>query len=385
LDIINLIQKIIDTHFNNLSYGVIMAKKKLGFVELQWTCPNCGGVNPGPEKVCLQCGAPQPEDVEFRQVKGAELVDDEEVKERVEAGPDIHCPYCEARNPGDAEVCSQCGGDISEGQRRKSGEVLGAYKKEAVAGVPCPHCGAENPETARMCAECGGSMHQEAEEPAPAEQPRSAKKPAPKKKGVPVGLIIFLVVACIGAIALIILFTRTEVVNGSVERVGWERSIAVEGLVDVEYRDWRDQVPSDGEIQSCGQEVRSIESEPRPNSDEVCGTPYSVDTGSGFAEVVQDCEYHVYDEFCTYSVLEWDVVDNVSLSGNDFTPEWPVLSLGVDQRQGEETESYTVYFETSDGDYTYSISDYDDFQDFKVGTEWELEVNTFGGVVSVSP
>ena len=87
-----------------------MAKKKLGYTKLQWTCPNCEGLNPGPEKTCIQCGAPQPDDVHFEQVKGAELIQDEKVAERVKAGPDIHCPYCEARNPGDAVVCSQCGG-----------------------------------------------------------------------------------------------------------------------------------------------------------------------------------------------------------------------------------------------------------------------------------
>ena len=44
-----------------------MARKELGHIELQWTCPNCNGINPGPEKHCLNCGAPQPEDVEFEQ------------------------------------------------------------------------------------------------------------------------------------------------------------------------------------------------------------------------------------------------------------------------------------------------------------------------------
>ena len=32
-----------------------MAKKSLGHVELQWTCPNCETVNPGLVKVCEGC------------------------------------------------------------------------------------------------------------------------------------------------------------------------------------------------------------------------------------------------------------------------------------------------------------------------------------------
>lgn len=366
-----------------------MAKKKLGYQELQWTCPNCSGINPGPEKVCVQCGAPQPEDVHFEQAKGAELLKDEAVEARVKAGPDIHCPYCEARNPGNAQVCSQCGGDLVEGQRRESGKVLGAYKKEKeiVGKIPCPNCGSENLETAKNCSQCGGSMdlqEKQVQSTQPAAKIVPDSGPGAKRKP-PVVLIIFLVVICAVVAIILFLTMRTEATTGTVEGVGWERSIAVEGLVPVEYRDWRDQIPSDGEIISCEQEVRSVESESQPNSVEVCGTPYSVDTGSGYAEVVQDCEYHVYDDLCAFSVIEWAVVDTVSLSGNDFNPEWPAFVDSSEQRQGERTETYTVFFDTDQGTLSFNLNDYGYFQQFQIGTEWNLEVNTFGSVISVEP
>jgi hypothetical protein len=167
--------------------------------------------------------------------------------------------------------------------------------------------------------------------------------------------------------------------------VGWERSVAIEGLVPVEYQDWRDQIPSDAEILRCEQEIRSVESEPQPNSEEVCGTPYSVDTGSGYAEVVQDCEYHVYDETCTYSVIEWTTVDTMIVSGNDFAPIWPDPEISAEQRLGESTETYAVYFDTNKGDYTYTLSNFENFQQFQIGTQWSLEINALGGVVSVQP
>ena len=113
-----------------------MAKKTLGYAELQWTCPNCNGINPGTQQDCGSCGAPQPDDVKFEQVKGAELSQDEELKKRAETGADIHCPYCGTRNPGDAEICVACGGDISAGERRKSGEILGAYETGPVEMIP---------------------------------------------------------------------------------------------------------------------------------------------------------------------------------------------------------------------------------------------------------
>ena len=361
-----------------------MAKKTLGYEELQWTCPNCGGNNPGPQKTCGQCGAPQPDDVEFKQVKGAALTQDEAVASRVKAGPDIHCPYCHARNRGDAQVCTQCGGDLVTGERRQAGKVLGAYQDRPVGKVACPNCGAENLETAATCVQCGASLQPiEAQPSHPATPARPASTSASRK--IPVGLIIALVAICVLAAAAIFFLTRTEAVVGRVEQVGWERSIAIEGLVPVEHQDWQDRIPAEAEIRGCQQEVRSVVSEPQPNAQEVCGTPYSVDTGSGYAEVVQDCEYHVYDDYCTYSVLEWAVVDTVTLSGEGFSAQWPDPVLSTEQRLGQESETYSVTFDTDQGNLDYSLSDYTVFQQFQIGTRWNLEVNSFGGVVSVEP
>lgn len=358
-----------------------MAKKTLGYAELYWVCPNCEGINPGPEKTCSQCGAPQPEDVEFQQAERQELLQSESVKEKAAAGPDIHCPYCGARNPGNATACSQCGGDIDEGTQRQSGRVIGAFKTGSAEQVPCPHCGAENLDTATRCAQCGGSMQiQKAAAP-----PKAAAETPPKKK-FPVVLVIILVVfCCIAAAVLWFLSMRTESTSGIVDRVYWERTIQIEALGPVEYSAWDDQVPTDAEVLDCEMEVRSIESEPAPNSEEVCGTPYNVDTGSGYAEVVQDCEYHVYDEYCAYTVMEWQPVDAATLSGSDFNPEWPEPDISAEERLGEYTETYTIYFDTADGSYPYSVDEFGEFQQFQVGTEWTLEVNTFGGIVSVSP
>jgi ribosomal protein L40E len=364
-----------------------MAKKTLGYAELQWTCPNCNGINPGTQQDCSSCGAPQPDDVKFEQVKGAEASQDEELKKRAETGADIHCPYCGTRNPGDAEICVACGGDISAGQRRKSGEILGAYETGPVEMIPCPSCGTENPETAHVCAQCGSSMRPPRDEKQTEVEAGITQPGAPEgKKRSPIPLIaIFVVLCCIGAAIIYFVFLRTSDLTGTVSSVGWERSINIEGLIPVEYQDWRDQIPSDGEILNCRDEVRSVESEFQPNSEEVCGTPYSVDTGSGVAEIVQDCEYHVYDDFCTFSVIEWAVVDSVTLSGSDFFPQWPDPALETEQRLGAGTENYVVYFDTSEGDKTYTTTDFDAFQQFDIGSKWTLQVNSLGGVQSVSP
>jgi len=360
-----------------------MARKTLGYAELQWTCPNCEGVNPGLEKTCGQCGAPQPEDVKFEQAQQAELRQDDEILAQVKAGPDIHCPYCGTRNPGDAEACIQCGGDLVEGRRRESGKVLGAYQAPSDTpeeNIACPNCGTENPESAKTCVQCGANLR--------AQQPLSdlpATSQPGKVKRPPIGMIVVLVVICCAVAALIFFLTRTEATTGVVQSVGWERSIAIEGLGPVEYRDWIDQIPSEAKVGSCEQNVRSIESQPQPNSEEVCGTPYSVDSGSGVAEVVQDCEYQVYDDYCSYALIEWQVVDTASISGNDFYPEWPEPAISTEQRLGQQSESYTVYFDTTQGTLDYAVSNFSEYQQFQIGTQWNLEVNTLGGVVSVTP
>ena len=92
-----------------------MPRESLGYVKLEWTCPNCGGRNPGPEKTCLSCGSPQPEDVQFEEAPDKELIQDEKELERAKAGPDIHCGFCGTRNPAGTLECSQCGADLVHG------------------------------------------------------------------------------------------------------------------------------------------------------------------------------------------------------------------------------------------------------------------------------
>ncbi|MFN2236334.1 MAG: zinc-ribbon domain-containing protein [Anaerolineales bacterium] len=359
-----------------------MAKKTLGYEELQWTCPNCGGINPGPQNTCESCGAPQPDDVKFEQAPRGELLEDQEAIQRAQAGPDIHCPYCGARNPGSAQTCVQCGGDLVEGQKRASGEVLGAFKSGPAQIITCPHCGAQNPDTARTCSGCGGSLKIEKEEPP---KPAAPAKSQGKPRASAVVIAIVALVCLLGAALLWFIFFRSQDVRATVTGVGWERQVEVQGLVPVEYSDWLDQIPAEGDILSCQQDVRSVEDQPQPNSEEVCGTPYSVDTGSGYAEVVQDCEYHVYDDYCTYTLIEWALVDTVSLTGNDFNPIWPDPSLGADQQLGAQSETYSVYFDDGGNNYTYDTSDMQEWQQYEIGSHWNLEVNTIGGVLSVEP
>lgn len=356
-----------------------MSRRKVGYVELEWVCPNCGGRNPGPVKTCRACGGPQPEDVQFEQVQGAGLIEDEDKISRAKKGPDIHCPYCGTRNTGDATTCVQCGGDLSEGARRAAGRVVGAFAQAGpLPQVTCPSCGTENPGGNKNCSACGASLTSQSTPSSQADKPDVPKKKSSKWMLVVIGLFVFL---CVGLIALFTL--RTGETTGVVRDASWERSIVIQVMGDVTLEDWRDELPQGIEPLACTQELRETRDEFVEGAKEICGTPYSVDTGSGFAEVVQDCVYEVYDDYCEYVSSDWMDGETVKAEGRDYTPYWPQLQLAADQREGERAERYRVYFETDEGVKEYSTSNESLFMQLQPGTTWTLEYNAFGAIVSV--
>ncbi len=353
-----------------------MTRKSMGYVELIWRCPRCEPVNPGPQKFCNGCGAPQPQDVQFEQPPQEKLLD-EATAAAAKAGPDIHCPYCDARNPGTAKFCGACGGDLSQGKRREAGKLLGAFRAEPAAPVACPACGASNPAGAARCATCGAAL--------PGTKTETPKPPLPARPSrFPVVLLALGAVVACGVLAAVLLRAgrRTELV-GRVEQVSWTRSLPILALTSVEHEDWLDQIPAEAEIVSCSVEYRYTSEEPVAGAVEVCGTPYTVDTGSGLGEVVQDCVYEVYQDYCTYTVLEMAVTDTLTASGSDLQPYWPQASLMAGQQFGEGTETYRVVFITERGSYSYSPSEEAEFVHFAPGSEWNLEVDGLGRVVAV--
>jgi ribosomal protein L40E len=361
-----------------------MVKRTVGYVKLKWTCPRCGTRNPGPNKFCTGCGAPQPQDVAFEQAPEARLIEDEAELARAKAGPDVHCPYCGSRNPAGARFCGACGGDLAGGQARQAGRVVGAYRSGPMAPVACPSCGAENPAEARNCSRCGAALPKpEAATPTPT----SAAKPVSRAgRRVPViGIVLGSVVLCALAIGAIHLLGRTSDLQGQVQQTQWTRSVSIEELGRVQHEDWRDELPSGAQAGSCELKYRTTSDEPAAVSTEVCGTPYTVDTGGGYGEVQQDCTYEVYDEWCEYIAQEWHTVDTVTASGSDLSPHWPELDLSNGQRAGVESEAYGVTFETNDGIYQYTPTDVGEYALFETGSEWTLHINALNAVVSVEP
>ncbi|MBX3046087.1 MAG: zinc ribbon domain-containing protein [Anaerolineales bacterium] len=362
-----------------------MARKVKGYVELYWTCPSCANQNAGSHAYCMSCGSPQPRNVDFHQGSLSQLLTDDEKIRRAKQGADIHCGFCGTRNPAGAKNCSQCQADLTAGARRGSGKVLGAFKPNAqgaVAPLECPSCGALNAGTRRTCGSCGGSL---APTPPPAKaanQAKAAGKPLGRKVFVIVGLVLFSLCAIV-----YFLFLRTTEIEAIVAGVEWQRSVVVEQYGPVEMEAWLDQVPGSAAGLSCSERVRTTQNQPPSNSRfrEVCGTEYVVDTGSGSGEVVQDCVYEVYADYCSYTVDAWAPYDTVELRGVGLSPQWPQPSLNSVQRLGEQEESYICIFRSGGDTYRYQTGAYSQFQRCVTGSNWLLEINSLGGVTSITP
>lgn len=360
-----------------------MARKSIGYVKLAWTCERCDGENPGPRHFCNACGAPQPPGVEFHQPIGAVFLTKPDEIEAAKVGADIHCPYCDARNPATSTFCGACGGSLAEGEKRVAGKILGAPNTgEALPNI-CPSCGTHNLASVMECAGCGDSLT-----PArpPAKEPPASTEIKKPKGGLPVPIIVIGVVLCLAIAGIFyFIFGRTEETTARVEAVSWTRSVPIEVMGEMESEAWWDEVPNDAEVRSCQESYRYTQDEPAPNAVEVCGTPYTVDQGSGYGEVVQDCVYEVYDDWCTFTVMDWIDFDTLTATGNNLMPYWPSVDLADDQRTGEVEEQYQVSLSGEDRNYTYSTDDEFEFYNFTIGSEWILEVNSVGGIVSLEP
>jgi ribosomal protein L40E len=341
-----------------------MSTKSKGFIKMEWTCPNCNTRNPGPIKTCQSCGAPQPENVKFEMGTDQNFVKDEKEIEQAKKGADIHCGFCGTRNPADAKTCSQCGGDLKEGMKRQAGQQIDRSTAQAEPFV-CPSCGFKNPVSTGNCAQCGAPLGSKIAPPA-----------APKKKmsrgmmfGI-VGAVIAFLLVCCGAIALFTLPSKS--VTATVDAVHWQTVANVEEEQTVRHNDETGSVPSDAYDVSCNDE-----------SKEVCEEK-SVDQGNGYAEVVEDCHTET-TTYCSYTVDEWTVVQSYTSEGDNLFPVWENPSIASDQRRGEDTATYTVYFVSSNDNYTYNPGTLNEFKQYDIGSEWSLSLNALGGIVSVEP
>jgi hypothetical protein len=108
----------------------------------------------------------------------------------------------------------------------------------------------------------------------------------------------------------------------------------------------------------------------------------TIDRGDGSAEVVEDCHTES-EQYCDYTLDEWTTVQTYTLDGHDTFPVYAQPNFSSDQRLGNESVDYTVYFDTEKGEKTYNPGSLSEFENFLIGSEWTLKLNALGGVVNV--
>ncbi|MFH1185838.1 MAG: zinc finger protein [Chloroflexota bacterium] len=346
-----------------------MSRRTRGYVQLEWVCPNCSTRNPGPKKSCINCGAPQPEDVQFERAAEEQLVSDAESIKTAQVGPDFMCPYCGTRNGGLEKVCVQCGGDLVEAKRRLAGAEL-----EANTGpreVTCSNCGTVNPVSRSNCSKCGSPLPRASSPLQVAAVARAGA--APQKKGSRWWLWVAIgaaVVLCVGAI--ITFAVPTSTLQATVSDVHWQTSVPLQEVRAVHYSNESGSPPSGAYDLSCHTESR-----------EVCEERV-IDQGNGFGEVVEDCRTES-EQYCSYTVDEWQTIQTYALEGRDYSPIYAQPSIASGQRLGDRAAEYTVFFDTQAGQKAYSPSDTAEFSQFTVGGSWTLSLNAVGGILDVKP
>ncbi|NWG34557.1 MAG: zinc ribbon domain-containing protein [Chloroflexi bacterium] len=347
-------------------------RRTLGYVENQWTCPNCGTRNRGSVKTCENCGAPQPENVKFELPPEQKFITEEEKVKAAQSGADIHCGFCGTRNPATAVTCSQCGADLKEGKAREAGQVMTAPPPPPRM-IRCGNCGTENPGSQSTCSNCGAALPK-AQAAAPSGPMGGTLKPAAPKKTnwlLIGGILAFFAVCCVAGLFLFLFPSRS--VQATVTDVYWQTVVPVQEIRPINYTDERGNPPSDAYNVSCYDDSR-----------EVCEQK-TIDKGNGYSEVVEECHTET-EQYCSYTVDEWTTIQTYTLEGNDLQPVYDSPNLASDQRLGDKSETLTVYFLTEDGaQESYTAGSVSEFQQFTPGSTWTLKLNTLGGIVSVEP
>ena len=388
-----------------------MAKRK--FVALAWICPNCSSENPGPQKTCGNCGAPQPDNVKFQEPTGGfKKVTDPKKIEEAASGPDIHCGFCGTRNAAKNKTCTQCGGDLKEGQARKVGDRLDTEEDEGVRPQSKP--------TSTSNGKTSGAAIPVASPRSQAQVRRTSTTQLSVLSNLDwtklltqagIALLVLLILSGISWFVYMKWFNVTEV-PVTIDNFAWKTEVPIGEIFTYEEEGWI--VPPSG--RQTGSEQRHTgsyeqkkvcENKPKKvqTGTEDCN-PHVEDLGNGYGEVVYDsCPVYVtvQEEVCHneddktkpinaawyfYDIDKWTQTRTVSApltglaSGNE--PYWPKFTLGVGESEGLRSVRFVVYYTDELGEphtfTSYSQSDWNWFVSLSKGQTCYADRNGFGSL-----
>lgn len=420
-----------------------MAQKIVGYREMNWTCPNCGTINPGSQRNCKACGQAMGQEVKFDQSANAQVIKDEAVIEKAKKGPDIYCAYCGNRNPAGSKNCTRCGADLSEGVERSHGQQYVEQKRSPEAApLICPACGSENPANALKCKNCGNTLSTGSVETIERQKETPVTPAKGKGCGKPGCLFIIIAIVVIALIGGAIgLFggsgdkpapapaivepsgsnnqvydfntpteapvmgvsgvagvsgvsgvsgagsssgssSKSNTINAQVTKMNWETTGTVMGYIDTTGHDWYDEIPSGASNVSCSSKLRYTFDE----EEDARGKETKEVCGDVYTVDLGN-GYEALAQDCVYEVYE----DYCSYT----TSKWGTIGqrsnsgsgknvqlpvIDSDQQFSDTRESYTITLRGEDGK-TYTINpDKFDYASCSVGDTYVLTLNDWGKV-----
>lgn len=369
-----------------------------------WVCPNCSTNNRGDRKTCQNCGGPQTEDVKFN-LTDAPVLEATELESAYD-GADIHCGFCHTRNPVTATKCSQCGGDLKEGEQRAHGDIFETVQDEShrdsqpSSMIDPATASFDAPPPARTYVQ-----HSKVALPYRTEEPKRMTFKEFIQHPV---VIVFGVLLTIALCYFLYwnLNVNTTTINVTLDRFKWELNIPKESFEWVEEDAYS--IPEGGVEISHEDKITGYGTKKEKKWEKtgtqgtgvyyVCGRT-TKDLGNGKSEVVEtECEieedvfgwveHDVEDRsqpttvpYYTYKIQKWVVVDNCPSNGTDTNPEWAPCTLEDGQRFGSKTQLFTVWY-TDDVDKQHSLisMDWNWFTGLHEGQVCTATRNGFGGL-----
>jgi len=351
--------------------------------EGRWDCDQCTKKRIlGRDMTCPGCGRKRPEGTHFYLVDNEPKVIDRGQIKRAEKGCDWYCERCKSANMADEISCSQCGASksylITKTNKDTLPEPYGLYKKI----LPTLN------------------------------QPRQ-KSPI-KIVGLTVGSLVFI------SLILYILWPKEIILE--VAGFHWERSVNIEVYKTVLEEDWHlpdgaRKLKSWKDIRSYHQVLDHYETRSRLVSETVqngteeynCG---SRDLGNGYfeditcsrpiyetiyrTEIYQEPIYRdepIYDTRYEFEIDKWLYARTELSKANDRWPYWPEFELKADnrptgnERQGNRSEIYRVYFTSRDKNQKKYEEEYDinTWKSFKLGGLYSAKLKLNGRLKNLTP
>ena len=92
----------------------------------------------------------------------------------------------------------------------------------------------------------------------------------------------------------------------------------------------------------------------------------------------------VYQTLYVYDIDKWIVVRTDEASGRDHSPYWPRAELRSDEREGEKSEVYVVFFTDEEGETHRWETTLASWQAYEMGQEVVLSFDALGNLEEVN-